>query len=219
MNFVVSNSVKRVLHIIREACTELKIQQEPEGGKQSKRRLDGMKDFGKRISIIPKMASDDSSLLKRFDDSPDPLQRLKNKNLDRKTTMLGPKSSEKLFHSMQTLTRMPSQDSHKSHQLTEKESRKRKTFINNVLLNIEDMLQDIEGVYDEITRQAPEHINQKDIIMTFSQSDLLISFLDAAHNGTEEQPNLGKNFEVLVCETAPHFSGHLTAKELQKAGI
>jgi len=81
-----------------------------------------------------------------------------------------------------------------------------------VLHNIDEMLQEIENVYDEVTRQASEHINHKDIILTFGKSDLLTSFLKAAK---EE----GKTFEVLVCETAPLFSGHCTAKVLQEAGM
>jgi translation initiation factor eIF-2B subunit beta len=83
------------------------------------------------------------------------------------------------------------------------------------------MMNDIECVYEEITRQAPEHINQKDVILTFSESDLLISFLKAAHQGVEEddQVTQGKDFEVLVCETAPLFKGHKTAKSLQEEGI
>jgi translation initiation factor 2B subunit (eIF-2B alpha/beta/delta family) len=32
-------------------------------------------------------------------------------------------------------------------------------------------------VYDEVTRQASEHINEKDIILTYGQSDLLTEFL------------------------------------------
>jgi translation initiation factor eIF-2B subunit beta len=59
--------------------------------------------------------------------------------------------------------------------------------------------------------------------LTYSDSDLLISFLKAAHQGVEEddqdRPTQGKDFEVLVCETAPSFKGHTTAKSLQEEGI
>lgn len=84
-----------------------------------------------------------------------------------------------------------------------------------------EMLGDIENIYDEITRQAPEHINQKDVILTFSESDLLVSFLKAAHTGVEDddQVTQGKDFEVLVCETAPTFKGHQTQKSLLEEGI
>jgi translation initiation factor 2B subunit (eIF-2B alpha/beta/delta family) len=63
--------------------------------------------------------------------------------------------------------------------------KKRKNFIDRVLTNIDDMLGDIENVFDEITRQAPDHINQKDRIMTFAESDLLCLFLKAAHDGAD----------------------------------
>lgn len=65
--------------------------------------------------------------------------------------------------------------------------------------------------------------------MTFSQSDLLISFLKTFHRGDADEeedeeenveaPVQGREFQVLVCETAPLFSGHYTAKKLQDAGI
>jgi translation initiation factor 2B subunit (eIF-2B alpha/beta/delta family) len=81
------------------------------------------------------------------------------------------------------------------------------------------MKEDIECIYDEVIRQAHEHINSKDIVLTFSQSDLLDSFLTAAYNGVEEdgeqnEGSKGKDFEVLVCETAPFFTGHATASNL-----
>ena len=66
-------------------------------------------------------------------------------------------------------------------------------------------------MYDEIIRQSLEHINPNDVILTFSQSDLLFSFLKEAHNGADMGKSHGKNFEVLVCETAPTFTGHMTA--------
>ena len=50
-------------------------------------------------------------------------------------------------------------------------------------------------------------------MLTYGTSDLLTSFLTNA----KEQ---GKtNFEVLVCETAPFFTGHTTAKILQEGGV
>ena len=59
------------------------------------------------------------------------------------------------------------------------------------------------------------------MVLTFSDSDLLVSFLKAAHQGVEEDGKMtqGKDFEVLVCETAPQFKGHQTAKSLQEEGI
>jgi|LauGreDrversion4_2_1035121.scaffolds.fasta_scaffold1758222_2 translation initiation factor 2B subunit (eIF-2B alpha/beta/delta family) len=62
----------------------------------------------------------------------------------------------------------------------------KKRFIDKVLKQLQDMIEDIECIYDEVIRQAHEHINSKDIVLTFSQSDLLDSFLTAAYNGVEE---------------------------------
>lgn len=73
-------------------------------------------------------------------------------------------------------------------------------------------------MYDEITRQSLEHINPKDVILTTSYSDLLVSFLKSA--SFDEASNQRTTFfEVLVCETAPSFTGHVTAKRLQQEGI
>ena len=65
--------------------------------------------------------------------------------------------------------------------------------------------------------------------MTFSKSDLLYLFLEAAYRGTcEVDPDekdkktrypKARDFEVLVCETAPSFSGHVTVKKLLEVGI
>ena len=59
----------------------------------------------------------------------------------------------------------------------------------------------------------------------------MISFLEAAYHGTTDDDSgavmqsfgmerkKGKLFEVIVAETAPFFSGHKTAAQLQKSGI
>ena len=54
----------------------------------------------------------------------------------------------------------------------------------------------------------------------------MFSFLKTAHTGkiegesdSDDDENKAKDFEVLVCETAPEFSGHATAKRLNEAGI
>lgn len=91
-----------------------------------------------------------------------------------------------------------------------------------MLKNIDDIIQDIENVYEEITAQAADHFNPKDIILTFGKSDLLCAFLRCAYYGGPDQAERGpgaKEFEVLVAETAPLFTGHVTAKQLQEAGL
>jgi len=125
---------------------------------------------------------------------------------------------------LQAAGKQKSSDAMSSKQIRQEQKamKKRKNFTDRVLQNIDDMLGDIENVYDEITRQAPDHINQKDRIMTFAESDLLCLFLKAAHNGVDQdggKPTEGKEFEVLVCETAPFYKGHETASKLHKEGI
>ena len=60
--------------------------------------------------------------------------------------------------------------------------------------------------------------------MTYGQSDILSSFLKYAYFGgepEEENERLpgAKDFEVLVSETAPMFTGHITAKNLMDSGL
>lgn len=62
-----------------------------------------------------------------------------------------------------------------------------------------------------VTEQAKEHISENDLILTFSLSDTLVSFFKEARKTC--------TFEVIVCETAPTFSGHKTAKMLAQANI
>ena len=64
---------------------------------------------------------------------------------------------------------------------------------------------------DDITAHSTQHINDNDVILTYHTSNTLISFFTEAKSTT--------NFEVIVSETAPKFTGHKTAKELAKAGI
>ena len=73
------------------------------------------------------------------------------------------------------------------------------------------MIEEIEMSKEEITAHATEHINDNDVILTYHTSSTLIDFFTEAKTTT--------NFEVIVSETAPKFTGHETAKDLAKAGI
>jgi translation initiation factor 2B subunit (eIF-2B alpha/beta/delta family) len=106
----------------------------------------------------------------------------------------------------------------------EKQKKKLKKFKDRILKNLNEVLEDIENIHDEITQQALDHFNPKDIILTYGQSDILTSFLKYAYLGGEpekegERLPGAKDFEVLVCETAPMFSGHITAKNLMEQGL
>ena len=72
--------------------------------------------------------------------------------------------------------------------------------------------EDIEMSQSAVTDQAKEHISDNDLILTYDYSETLISFLKEAAEDIQ-------NFEVIVCETAPSFTGHKTAKELAQSKI
>lgn len=74
-----------------------------------------------------------------------------------------------------------------------------------------DVLEEIENSREVVTDQAKDHINPDDIILTYSASSTLTKFFIEAHATT--------NFQVIVAETAPYFTGHKTAKKLAKEGI
>ena len=57
-----------------------------------------------------------------------------------------------------------------------------------------------------MTEQAREHISDNDLILTYHTSGTLTSFFTEAKESA--------NFEVIVCETAPEFTGHRTAQKL-----
>lgn len=71
--------------------------------------------------------------------------------------------------------------------------------------------EDIQLSRESISEQAKEHINENDIILTFSYSSTMLQFFKEARKSIK--------FELIVLETAPTYSGHKTAKELAQAGI
>mmetsp|Transcript_11786 Transcript_11786/g.19897 ORF Transcript_11786/g.19897 Transcript_11786/m.19897 type:complete len:167 (-) Transcript_11786:606-1106(-) len=166
---------------MREACSELNIKQEleceGEDKSSTKRRLETMKDFGKRISVLPHRHANDDSALQNKRDSDSTNSPAHNENTvkkgtanlsSRKTILIPQTSSARMFNSVASLGQNFPTSPEKPKKLLEKEQKKKHKFLDIVLENIGDMLQDIENVYEEVTRQAVEHINQKDIIMTFS---------------------------------------------------
>ncbi|TNV78355.1 hypothetical protein FGO68_gene3293 [Halteria grandinella] len=84
---------------------------------------------------------------------------------------------------------------------------------NNVLSAINNLREDIENVPEIIASQAKEHIHANDVILTYGRSsNVLIGFFQEAAKEMF--------FEVVVCESAPSYSGQLTAKTLaDKCGI
>ena len=80
-----------------------------------------------------------------------------------------------------------------------------------IKMAIKDVMEEIEMSKEDVTAQAREHISDNDLILTYHTSTTLTSFFIEAKESS--------NFEVIVCETAPKFTGHQTAQELAKQGI
>ena len=92
-------------------------------------------------------------------------------------------------------------------------SQQRDLFSDALIDHLELIKEEIETCKDAIVALADEHINDGDMILTYSYSKTLIAFLQ---NAKEEQ---NVRFEVIVCETAPTFEGQKLAMELAKLGI
>ncbi|EMD38077.1 hypothetical protein CERSUDRAFT_113218 [Gelatoporia subvermispora B] len=76
---------------------------------------------------------------------------------------------------------------------------------------IQDVLDELETVYDNVSKNARDHIHSDEIILTIGHSKTVEAFLKAAaHN---------RNFTVIVAETGPSYSGHEMARSLSAAGI
>ena len=69
--------------------------------------------------------------------------------------------TDRLFRSVANLDRPTGfiDDQEKSEKQIQREKKKKDKFMDNVLSSIDLIKNDIEGVYDDITRQAPEHVN------------------------------------------------------------
>ncbi|KAG9012096.1 GCD complex subunit gcd7 [Tulasnella sp. JGI-2019a] len=76
---------------------------------------------------------------------------------------------------------------------------------------IEEVIDDLETVYENVAKNARDHIHSDEIILTIGQSSTVETFLkSAAHY---------RKFTVIVAETAPSFSGRDMAKSLAAEGI
>jgi len=80
-----------------------------------------------------------------------------------------------------------------------------------VLHDIQELKDDLDNIYHDITGRALEHIHSKEVIMTFGKSNTVVEFLKKA--GSK------RKFHVIVPESAPLLSGHITALKLAEAGI
>eukprot|EP00979_Chaetoceros_neogracilis_P003342 scaffold583_cov279-Chaetoceros_neogracile.AAC.31 len=84
-------------------------------------------------------------------------------------------------------------------------------FRGAVIEAIKEIMFDLEDLHKNIDDQAFAHIHAGEVILTYSRSKTVESFLKAAAKK--------RKFQVIVCEGAPHFGGHNMANSLAKAGI
>jgi len=80
-----------------------------------------------------------------------------------------------------------------------------------IMAAIQDAQYELESVYENVAKNAKDHIHSDEIVLTIGASRTVEAFLKAAaHN---------RKFTVIVAETAPSYSGHATARVLSSAGI
>jgi translation initiation factor eIF-2B subunit beta len=80
-----------------------------------------------------------------------------------------------------------------------------------VMEAIQEIMLDLEDLHTNIDDQGYAHIHAGEVILTYSRSKTVESFLKATAKK--------RKFQVIVCEGAPHFGGHRMAKSLAEAGI
>ncbi|KAI0332610.1 eukaryotic translation initiation factor 2B beta subunit [Cubamyces sp. BRFM 1775] len=76
---------------------------------------------------------------------------------------------------------------------------------------IQDVLDELETVYDNVSKNAKDHIHSDEIILTIGHSKTVEAFLKSAGHY--------RNYTVIVAETAPSYQGHEMARSLSASGI
>ena len=80
-----------------------------------------------------------------------------------------------------------------------------------VVQAIQEMLDELEAVSENISKDARDHIHSGEVILTLGHSRTAESFFRAAAKD--------RKFTVIVAETAPLYTGHALARALSAAGI
>ncbi|ORY02083.1 translation initiation factor eIF-2B beta subunit [Basidiobolus meristosporus CBS 931.73] len=80
-----------------------------------------------------------------------------------------------------------------------------------IIQGIQEIVEELENIYVNISAQALEHIHSNEIIMTCGKSKTVELFLKAAAKK--------RKFQVIVAETAPLYHGQEMARSLALAGI
>ncbi|KAL6301787.1 eukaryotic translation initiation factor 2B beta subunit [Sparassis latifolia] len=76
---------------------------------------------------------------------------------------------------------------------------------------IKEVLDELETVYDNVSKNAKDHIHSDEIILTIGHSHTVEAFLKSAKHY--------RNYTVIVAETGPSYNGHEMARSLSAAGI
>jgi len=76
---------------------------------------------------------------------------------------------------------------------------------------MQDIVDELETVYDNVSKTAKDHIHSDEIILTIGKSRTVEAFLkSAAHH---------RKFTIIVAESGPSYTGHDMARNLSAAGI
>lgn len=86
-----------------------------------------------------------------------------------------------------------------------------KNLMSNIMGSVNELLDELDSVHEAISDQAEDHISDGSKILIFGKSRSVEMFLRKAAKH--------RNFQVIVCESAPYFGGQDMAKCLVKAGI
>uniref|UniRef100_A0A7S0CFJ0 Translation initiation factor eIF2B subunit beta n=1 Tax=Proboscia inermis TaxID=420281 RepID=A0A7S0CFJ0_9STRA len=81
-----------------------------------------------------------------------------------------------------------------------------------VMEAIQEVMSELEDLHKNINEQSTSHIHADEIILVYARSKTVELFLKAAAAKKRQ-------FQVIVCEGAPHFGGHAMAKSLAASGI
>ncbi len=199
LNFVVRNCSERMLQIFKQKCYELKIDLKTSQGQtsiQSLRHLTLKKIMTVQddSALTPQQSMGTTSTSSTVDENPFGASqnstefdfRIPEPAMQRRATMAPPKSTRNRQANRISIVDV-----------------KRQKLSLQLRLAITETLEEIELSKDEVTEQAQEHVSDNDLILTYHTSNTLTNFFIAAKEKA--------NFEVIVCETAPKFTGHETA--------
>lgn len=183
LNFVVRNCSERMLKIFKQKCYDLKIELKEVQGLttiQSLRHLNL-----KKVSSV----QDDFDV-----EMSDPFKSTSGTDFDLAAETVLP------FSRRSTMMPSTTRGTRSSGAFGDVDLKRAKLKTELVSL-IREIIEEIEMSKDDVTAQAREHISDNDLILTYHTSGTLTSFFVEAYKESA-------NFEVIVCETAPKFTGH-----------